>query len=659
TMGPVRDWASLLRYLTSGNADPTGRPLTLLTFLLDARDWPAPPILFKRTNLLLHLLNGALLACLLRRLGRLLPGACASVGANHQIQPTRGHAALRIDMAALLGAAFWLLHPLFVSTTLYIVQREAMLPATCALLGLLLWLDGRERLRRGSWRAGACQLLLGASGFTLLGMLAKANGLLLPLYILLIEYLLLRPRQPVLAAPPISIAAARVYRSLLLWCVWLPAAIIVGYLLWQGWHGLTHGLGPLRPWTLGQRLITEPRILLDYLRLLWLPQPFTAGLFNDQIQASTSLWAPATTLPALLGITGLLGVAWSLRRKLPAVALAILFFFAGQLMESSTIALELYYEHRNYVPAMLMFWPLALWLCGVPQADGMRATDHGQPYLSSPLHLIASLFALKPLMAILLLIGLGWMTHANAALWGNTRDQAQMWARLNPESPRAQISAAQEDISNGQPRLAIARLLPILQRQPDQVQIALNLLGARCVMGGVSDDDIDRSETALGTTRDPGGQLVNWSERAIGIAISGRCRGFNLAMLQNLLDRGMTNPYFSAGRRQDILHIRGNIALAQRHGDEALQDFNAALDKDIRVGAAMDQAAELGAAGYPQLGLLHLAHYDSVRATEVAPGIGMPRVHAWVLQRQQYWPKELARLRATLNEDALRQTTHP
>src|SRR5690349_6854304 len=39
--GPVDNMATLARYLTSGTADPTGRPLTLASFLIDARDWPA------------------------------------------------------------------------------------------------------------------------------------------------------------------------------------------------------------------------------------------------------------------------------------------------------------------------------------------------------------------------------------------------------------------------------------------------------------------------------------------------------------------------------------------------------------------------------------------------------------------------------------------
>ncbi|MGZ7292848.1 hypothetical protein ACXWQM_09890, partial [Streptococcus pyogenes] len=88
---------------------------------------------------------------------------------------------------ALFGTAAWLLHPLFVSTTLYIVQREAMLPATCTLAGLLLWLRGRQQLVKGRLKTGAALSMLGLGGMTFLAVLAKANGALLPIYALLID----------------------------------------------------------------------------------------------------------------------------------------------------------------------------------------------------------------------------------------------------------------------------------------------------------------------------------------------------------------------------------------------------------------------------------------------------------------------------------------
>ena len=150
--GRVDNWPAFWRYLTSGTADPTGRPLALLSFLLDARDWPADPRPFLRTSILLHLLNGALLFALLRQLGRRLDGASK-----------------RTDAAALLGTGLWLLHPLFVSTTLYIVQREAMLSTTFVLLGLLAWGHGRNLIAR-SPRAGVAWMLCGIGLGTLLAM---------------------------------------------------------------------------------------------------------------------------------------------------------------------------------------------------------------------------------------------------------------------------------------------------------------------------------------------------------------------------------------------------------------------------------------------------------------------------------------------------------
>ena len=138
--GPVDDWATFWRYVTSGTADPTGRPLALLSFLIDANDWPADSASFLRTNLILHLCNGALLFVLLRQLDRRLDGTSEQT-----------------NSAAALGAGFWLLHPLFVSTTLYIVQREAMLCSSFVFAGLISYAHGRTRYntspRRGmAWK---------------------------------------------------------------------------------------------------------------------------------------------------------------------------------------------------------------------------------------------------------------------------------------------------------------------------------------------------------------------------------------------------------------------------------------------------------------------------------------------------------------------------
>lgn len=644
--GPIDNAPALWRYVTSGRNDPIGRPLSMLSFLLDAQDWPADPEPFLRTNLLLHLLNGALLALLLRRLGLL-----------------SGHAPQRAALGAIIGAGLWLLHPLFVSTTLYIVQREAILPATTTLLGLLAWLRGREHLFGGRRLAGAVWIVLGLGGGTLLGVLCKPNGALLPLYALLIEYLLLRRTisqatvapesvQPqdeaqVPSAPtkiPEAVAGSspgmapsdvsHVYRWTMAVVAWLPATAIAGYLLYAGWRGFTHGIGDYRPWTLGQRLLTEPRVLLDYLGLLWLPRPYTSGLFNDQIQASTGLLSPPTTLAAILAIGALIAIAWWLRRRHPVLSLAIAFYFAGQLIESTTIPLELYFEHRNYTPALLMFWPLALWLSDAATMKlGRRA------------------------LAVVLLAGLGLMTHVGASLWGNQTDQALLWAQLNPDSPRAQAFAAQAEMQHGRPDLAIARLSPLLRSRPDELQLSLNLLAARCAIGGLDEADLRSAVTALRTTRYPGSLLMSWFERAIDMAKSSSCPGIDYAVIQRLLDAALANPALGGqfGPHQDLLHIEGELALAMHDGPRALGCFNEALALNPRTEVALKQAALFGIAGLPRLGLAHLDYYEHIPRHAAPPGPGMPTLHAWVLKRQHYWDRELARMRANLQQDADRQ----
>src|SRR5882724_7676272 len=53
--GPVDNLRTFALYLTSGHGDPTGRPLAMLSFLLEANDWPAIAAPFLYTNVLLHL----------------------------------------------------------------------------------------------------------------------------------------------------------------------------------------------------------------------------------------------------------------------------------------------------------------------------------------------------------------------------------------------------------------------------------------------------------------------------------------------------------------------------------------------------------------------------------------------------------------------------
>lgn len=620
--GPVENWAAFWRYITSGTADPTGRPLALLSFLIDARNWPADPYPFKVTNVILHLINGTLLACVLWKLGRILvfsslPDEERSKGGLFS-SDTRS-----VTIAALFGAGAWLLHPLLVSTTLYVVQREAMLPATFALIGMLGWMASREALARGHRGRALIGFALSAWLCTLLAVLSKANGALLPLLLLLTEWIVLSRR------PMPDVQTQRSLKFAITLFLIVPSVLLIAYLLAviPGYVGTTPAV---RGWTLGQRLLTEPRALTDYLWLLIVPHAYSSGLFNDAFPVSADWLQPASTLPCIALILALIATGFALRKRFPALSLALLFYFAAQIMESGWVPLELYFEHRNYVPAMLLFWPIGLAL--------------GYP---------GTLRFLRTTAAAAILILLAMLTAQRATLWGNAFRQAQIWAAFNPDSARAQTSAALYDLQSGRPRLAAARLRLAMPLHPDDLQIPVNLITAECKLGAVRPETLAAARAALADDRAGGEVAFNWFGDALNSVEKHECSGLDYATLQDMLDAAGHNPYWQkhAGLRANLLHLEGTLALAQHRPTEALQDFNAALAQLPDAGVALSQAATLASTGYPRLGVEHLDYLDILPASNRA-GFNMAHVHAWVLRRQDYWPHEIAYLRKMLDAGA-------
>lgn len=595
--GPVHDSASFLRYATSGKADPTGRPLATISFLIDAQDWPAQPDAFKRTNVLIHLINGALLAWFLAQLGE-----------------TLGTERERARLAALLAAGMWMLNPMLVSTVLYVVQREAMLPATFMLLAGLCWLRARSQHPPHISRATAW-LVLGTGGCTALAVLSKANGAVIPILILACEWALPSPADPRIRRRATLLLAP-------------PSAILLAWLGWMALAGLGEGVLSYRGWSVGQRLLTEPAILWQYLGQLWLVVPTNTSVLHDGAMAATGLTSPWYTLPAIAGCLGLLAVATRAWRASPSLALAIVFFFAGHVMESTSIPLELYFDHRNYLPAMLMFWPLA----------------------QAVTQLTRRAYALTA--ALTLVAGSATLTWQNASLWGDPYKQAIVWAADNPDSARSQAYAAQVAAANGKHEVSRSVISAAVLRFRGEPQIALTNIDLKCRDGAIDPADLSYASASLQhAVRDPGGMLLNWFDRAITTVRERRCEGLDAAAIVQLINTALANPAIRdvPGRHQDLDHARGQLALSQGDIDAAARWFDNALRDSPTPEAALGQAAALGTAGRPDLGLAHLDLYARLPAPPLPLwSQGMMRIHALVVERQNYWPQELAHLRASL-----------
>lgn len=245
-LGPIESWELFKAYLSSGFSGPTGRPISLTSFLLDANDWPADPAPFKHTNVLLHLLIGVILFPTIRKLLSAI-----------------GRAPRETDWVALIATTLWLFNPFLVSTTLYIVQRMTQLATLFSVLGIWGYLQGRLWLSTRPC-LGYATLSLSVGLGTVLAVFSKENGALLPLLILTMEFALrFHWTTP---GPDWRWKTA---------FLGLPALAIMVYLAMR-LPGLNHPI-PTRNFSLAERLLTESRILWDYLFHLFFPHIQTRG----------------------------------------------------------------------------------------------------------------------------------------------------------------------------------------------------------------------------------------------------------------------------------------------------------------------------------------------------------------------------------------------
>ncbi len=572
----------------------------MASFLIDAHDWPAEPRTFKVTNIFLHLLNGSLLCWLLLKLGGY------RLSARHA------------GLAAVIGAGLWLIHPLFVSTTLYIIQRQAILAATFVLVGLLGYLHGRQKILEGKTLRGGIYAFWAISSCTALACLSKANGILLPLLALALEYTTLTRS----TNPKIN----KSLRTVQIILLGIPSVGITLLIL----HYIPSDMQqhpPGRSWSYIERLLTQPRVLWEYLSLLYLPKSYTPGLFNDQIQHSTDLLTPWTTLPALISLLGLSAFGVIFKKRWPILSCGILFFLAAHILESSIVPLELYYEHRNYLPALLLFWPLAVWLTA------------------------ESKYPLPRLLLIITIVAmLGFMTHSRSGLWGNSEEQAELWALINPGSPRAQAYAAQFEINKGYFQKAVDRLEQAASRFPDEPQISINLIVAQCGAGEVTENTIRKAAESLRHTLTGTELLFRWLAQGINIAANNKCKGLELNALEELLTAAGSNPDImrSAGRRQDLLHLEGLIAVRRGNMERAAALFKSSLMKAPSAKVALSQAAVLAQYGNICSALQHLDFLETSASTEDKSGMSMRTIHNHILRREQFWDNEIRALRETL-----------
>lgn len=400
--------------LFSAQAGPLGRPLTQLSFALNYYFVGLEPFVFKLSNLAIHLANALLIFVLAYQL---------LVSSTPKAEPRS-----RTIAAGVLTIA-WMLHPIQLLAVLHVVQRATSLSAFFLLAALLLHIKARKP---GS-SACTSELLLAWGLFWPLSFLCKETGLLFPLFALAWELI---PRRAAIGRLDRFAKSFAILIALTLFACSIYALSPKGHWLWAGYE--------LRSFSLSERLLTEGRIIWFYLGLVFFPRQDALGLYHDDLIISSGILTPWTTLPALVGLAGLIGLCWRTRTRYPLVSFGIAWFLVGHLLESTALPLEIAHEHRNYLPLFGLLLALASGL--------VRALNTHGPIKT-----------LGITLATVTLVFLPFITALRSHQFGEEIRRSELEAQFHPDSARAQYEAGRylvelTDASNpGAPSYSFAR----------------------------------------------------------------------------------------------------------------------------------------------------------------------------------------------------------
>jgi protein O-mannosyl-transferase len=566
------DAAHLRRYLTEFSGAP-GRPLSGLSFIIEDQAWPSDPLAFKRDNILFHLLAGLLVFTLVRQLGRLHP----RIGSD------------RADLLALATTAAWLLHPIQLSTMMLVVQRMTILSSLWMLAGLVAYL---ACLRCTRVPPLARVVLAGASlaVFGGLAMLCKENGVLVFAFASALNLTLLRPQ--VRALPPVP-------RHVLAWGTAAPILLLATLAL-ANLRDIAAGYSG-RDFSIGERLLTEPRILFDYLSQIFIPRLRGQGIFHDDYVVSHSLLSPPATVLALAALTALVIAAWRWRARAPMFAFAVFWFLAGHLIESTVIPLELYFEHRNYLAMLgpLMALPLAAMV--VPHAWRRLAW----------------------FLFVLWLAIITALSAYNATIWGDRGVLAGVWLQENPDSIRAIQFMAGYQFDEGQYDGAKATLQQGYRQRPEAGELAFQRMLADCLTQGTT--PAERAATlALAHGMHYSRVVPDVVTALRNQVIGGQCKGtFSDADFEQLVQALLHNPAYRANpQTMGHLHYElSKVALEHRDLDRLIAELDASYRYRPDPSVPREQAIYLLTAGLPD---------DALRYLDISDNTPQPVLTRWL-----------------------------
>ncbi|WP_350016809.1 hypothetical protein ABNK63_04450 [Rhodanobacter sp. IGA1.0] len=452
--------SSLVRAALSSPASEFKRPLASLSFAANYFASGLDPYGWKLTNLIIHLMNGVLIFLLARGLlaasARALSRIEFEAGSVQEGLPAGMHdrkasrtgyvpTARRAGFLAALIAGTWMLLPINLTAVLYVVQRMESMANFFVLLGLLGYVAGRRCMlaipaqcdgnpdRRQRMWCGFALCVASIIIPTALGLLAKETAVMLPLYAALIEWVIFSFSAPDSASMP----RRRDWRIALLFVLVLALPMVLG-MAWLLPQVLKPEAWATRNFDLGTRLLSEARIIVDYLVWTLLPTPNALSFYHDDFQVSSGLLTPPTTLASILFLGALVALTIWLRKRRPLASLGITLFLGCQLLTGTILPLELIYEHRNYFASFGLLLAVVPLLAAPARPTTPTTAAGADPSASDFKESGLPMALLRHVLLAGLMLCWTALTAYTAHAWGDPLRLAEDLASRAPQSPRAQ-----------------------------------------------------------------------------------------------------------------------------------------------------------------------------------------------------------------------------
>jgi hypothetical protein len=313
------------------------RPLTMLMFSMEWAIGGGSPMPFHVMNIVLYAVTCVMLFRFLRQL---------------------------VDTdVAWLGAALFAVHPVHTEAVANVVGQAELLAAIFVFASMERYIRAR---RNGSLTLRDTAII---AGFYACGLLSKEHAVVLPALLVCSEVVIRKDETLVTRAKKFLPALVAL------------AAVAVAFIIIR-----TRVTGGLRSAGVNEILSGEPfftraltmlSVVLEWIRLLLWPAQLSADYSFPRTHVYTSF--DASMVPGVIVLLGSGVIAWALRRTIPVVTFAILWFAVTMAIPSNLVMMTGFVlaERTLFLPSVTVVLILAVAIAGLwrmiePSEDGRR-----------------------------------------------------------------------------------------------------------------------------------------------------------------------------------------------------------------------------------------------------------------------------------------------